>query len=156
MDDQPGSPRTPRLWDLLVPGLLLAVAAVFFAGAFAIEDYGTDVVPPQAFPLALSATLGVSALAYLVGAVRSHRRWRLALDPDEQRAAVTAVILAGVGLAMPVAGFYPAVGLGLFAMLVIARVARLPWIVLTVACILGFIFVVFDWLLSVPLPTGPF
>jgi hypothetical protein len=150
-----GPSRTLGLWDLLVPGLLLVVAAVFLTGAFAIVDYGTDVVPPQAFPLAMSILLGLSAFAYLGTVLQRRRKPAFAITEGERQAAQTGLILAGVGVAMPWIGFYPAVGVGLFAMLTLARAARVHWIVAIVGGILGFIFVVFDWLLSVPLPMGP-
>lgn len=134
-----------------IAGALLVLFAGWYgweSGAYHV-DFG-DPMGPASFPRALAIPLGLLGL-YL--AVRP--------DPDPEWSSgryllaqvATIVLLIVYALVLQPMGFIPATALlaGLLAVMLGARPARAA--VSGVATSLGF-YVLFDWLLEIPLPPG--
>jgi putative tricarboxylic transport membrane protein len=146
--------KRPDTAGLLIAAALLAMAAVIWWDATSLKLSSVYGVGPQAMPMVVAAGLGVLAAGNFVMA------WKGDLPPREEAdPAATLLILGGLAALIVLigigGGFIPAVAI-LFAATSAAFGRRAFFLDLAIGLVLGVvIYLLFDKLLTLSLPTGP-
>jgi hypothetical protein len=148
-------PVSTRWGELAVAAALFACAA-FFVSLSVLMPFGRVGLPgPGFFPFALGIALGLVALTIGVAIWREHPAGEH-IDLGHRDVVIVFATLIGAALAFERLGAYAT--LGLFTVLVLVLVARLPLLRAALAAALGMVAVwaVFHVVLKVQLPVGPF
>lgn len=141
--------------DILAAIALLAVAGLFWFLGAGIDDGSDYGIGAADFPRGLALLLGVASAILLANALarlaRGTTRHLIAIGRPARVAAGMALMAAFAPL-MSHVGYYPAMAVFLAAMLWIADCRRPLHVVAYVAGFLIFSRVVFETILSIPLP----
>jgi Tripartite tricarboxylate transporter TctB family len=143
-------------WGELTAAAALFLSGVFFIWQSALMPFGTVGLPgPGFFPFALGIALCVVALAVGVQIWREHPAGEH-IDLGHRDVVIVFAALAGVALGFERLGAYAA--LGLFTAVCLVLVARMSLVRAAASAALGMIVVwlVFNVVLGVVLPRGPF
>lgn len=141
--------------DLAVGSALLAVALWFFVASFSLEDFSGTAIGSADFPRGVAALLaiGVATLLAMAGwrLVRHLRPHTISVRRPWRVAGGMAMLLV-FPFAMSRLGYYPTMAVWLAAFFWLADYRRPVAIVACVAGFLAFTKVVFEYLLSTPIP----
>lgn len=141
--------------DLAVGSALLAVAVWFLVQSFWLEDFSGTAIGSADFPRGVAALLALGVAVLLTSA-----GWRLAHHIREHtitvrrplRVAAGMVLLLIFPFAMSRLGYYPTMAVWLAAFFWLADYRRPVAILACVAGFLAFTKIVFEYLLSTPIP----
>ncbi len=141
--------------DLAGGAALLAVALWFLVQSFRLEDYSGTAIGSADFPRGVAALLALG-VAILLGTAG----WRLAHHLREHTIAVRRPLRVAAGMllllvfpfAMSRLGYYPTMAVWLAAFFWLADYRRPVAVVACVAGFLAFTKIVFEYLLSTPIP----
>jgi putative tricarboxylic transport membrane protein len=148
-------PVSTRWGELIAVAVLLA-SGIFFVWQSAAMPFGRIGLPgPGFFPFVLGIALSLLALVIGVQIWREHPAGDH-IDLGHRDVVIVFAALLGAALGFERLGAYAT--LGLFTMLVLVLVARMPLVRAAIAAGLGMVAVwaVFNVVLSVQLPIGPF
>jgi putative tricarboxylic transport membrane protein len=143
-------------WGELVTAAALFACALFFVWQSAAMPFGRVGLPgPGFFPFALGIALGVVALAIGVQIWREQPAGEQ-IELGHRDVVIVFAALIGAAFAFERLGAYAT--LGLFTMVVLVLVARLPLLRAALAAALGMVavWIAFHVVLKVQLPVGPF
>lgn len=141
--------------DVIAGGALLAMAVTFWVLGARIDDGGGGGIGAADFPRGLALLLGIASFVLLANGVRHvlGRRTGHLIEIGRPGRVIAGMVLMGAfAPAMRAFGYYPTMAVFLAVLLWIADCRRpLPLL----ACVAGFLIfsrVVFETLLSIPLP----
>lgn len=155
----PSLRRDDRLAILMISGVCMVIGVITALAAQKLPRFamGND-VGPAAFPTFYSAIL--IALSVLL-AVQTWRAPVLAANvsgdrakPDYLAVVLSFAISVGYAIGIEMIGFLPATFVALIAMMMLLGRRDFILTILLAACLSGAIYMLFSWLLLVPLPTG--
>jgi len=141
--------------DVLAGGALLAMAVTFWVLGAGIDDGGGSGIGAADFPRGLALLLGIASFILLANGVRhvlGTRTGHLIEIGRPSRVIAGMLLMAAFAPAMRAFGYYPTMAFFLAAMLWIADCRRPLPLLAYVAGFLLFSRVVFETILSIPLP----
>lgn len=141
--------------DVAVGAALLAVAVWFLVQSFSLEDFSGTAIGSADFPrgVALLLAIGVGILLAMAGwRLVRHRRAHTITVRRPWRVAGGMAMLLAFPFAMSRLGYYPTMAVWLAVFFWLADYRRPVAIVACVAGFLAFTKIVFEYLLSTPIP----